>query len=154
MKKFLAIALVLFGTTAMACPDLAGTYMCPSYDENGNDIIVETTIAQSVDASGITNYEFITPDDSFAWPADGALSEFNFKDDESGSDMTIGLSLTCGSNTLTQFTSVNEVEVSGQVNYMSVTSVMSKDASGNLAKDETFVYEGQTFQQPSVCTKK
>lgn len=151
MKKFIASVVVFFGTSAFACPDLAGTYMCPSYDGG----IEETVVSQIVRADGVTIYDFATQDDSFTWPADGVLTSYTFKDDDSGSDYTVSFSLTCSGNTLLDYTFVKEIDTTGNETIMEIDEVVSKDAAGNLSYDTTYRYNGsQTHHEQRVCTKK
>jgi hypothetical protein len=150
MKSFiLTIAIALMGSMALACPNLAGVYMCPSPDSPR--VLVETTIEQYV-VDGVTHYVFITEDDSFEWPADGKLSEFSYKDDASGSDITIGISLTC--SILNQFIYNKEVDVIGNMYITSVSTNMTKLTNGDIARNQTINYNGQDFNFQDVCAKK
>lgn len=54
MNKAVVLALVLMGSTAMACPNLAGKYMCP--DDDG--VKQEMAVSQTVE-NGVTTYTMV-----------------------------------------------------------------------------------------------
>jgi hypothetical protein len=153
MKNIVAIVAVLFGSAAMACPNLAGTFTCPGYDEQGNQIQVQTTLTQQ-DANGVTVYSMATPDTSWEMPADGKLYQSNFKDEGSGHDMTVSTSLTCNGDVLSQYLSQKEVDDQGaQVSFIDGTIAMSLNADGSMAKTAEYHLDGQTYNQADTCVR-
>lgn len=71
--KLIVLASAFFGSVAMACPDLSGTYICG--DENTN---FESVVTQRVE-NGFTVYTETTPDGSVDYPADGKTYSFTEK---------------------------------------------------------------------------
>jgi hypothetical protein len=152
MKHLIAITAFIFGSAAIACPNLAGTFTCPGYDDSGNQIQIQTTINQN-DDSGVTVYSVSTVDSSWEMPADGKLYQSTFKD-ESNHDMTVATSLTCNGDVLSQYLSQKEVDEQGQqVSFIDGTISMSLNVDGSISKNAEYHIDGRGYSQQDICTR-
>lgn len=155
MKKMIVIAAMLIGSAAVACPDLTGTFVCPSMDQQGNPVDEIVTISQST-AGGVTTYTFADANgDAWGMPADGQLYSATYKNQESGNDVLFSTSMTCAGDVVDQFISQDEKDAAGtQVFYIEGNIKMSLDASKNLSKAVEYRFDGQTYNDAATCTRK
>lgn len=149
--KVLAAIVALSSTTAFACPDLAGTYVCPG--ENGD---VETAVAQVV-SNGVTIYTVTDVEGSYDLIADGATRTQQGQT-ETGNFATIDATNTCnGFASLTSVANYKEVDGTGKsVASFHMVQVVSRDAAtGGLSLNVKYSENGGPEQVgQGVCAKK
>lgn len=88
MKTVIA-ALVLFGSSAFACPDLSGNFTCTSPD--GTE---EISLSQAVNQAGVTVYTMANAMGTYEVAADSIAKNFAAPT-KTGTQMSTNVALTC-----------------------------------------------------------
>jgi hypothetical protein len=151
LSLFATAAVLMFSTSAFACPDLAGTYSCPADDGSMTDTIVAQVVV-----SGVTVYTVTDSEGSYDLIADGQTRSQSGQT-QTGNNATVTESNTCnGSANLTSVSTYNETDPTGKsVASFNVVQVASRDASGGLALTVRYSENGGAEQTASgVCAKK
>jgi hypothetical protein len=152
LSLFATAAVLVFSTSALACPDLAGTYSCPNEDGAAEDM----TVAQAV-VDGVTVFTVTDAEGSYEMMADG-VTRVQKGQTDTGNNATITESNTCnGSANLTTVASYNETDPTGKsVASFNLVQVVSRDAAtGGLALNVRYSENGGAEQVASgVCAKK
>lgn len=146
--KALAALIALSSTTAFACPDLAGTFMCPG--ENGE--MVATTVSQVV-TNGVTVYTVTDVEGSYELIADG-VTRTQSGQTQTGNNATIDSTNTCNADaSLTSVANYNEVDAAGKsVASFKMVQEAARAANGGLALNVTYSENGGPEQKAQgVC---
>lgn len=97
MKKLIIALASLFSVSALACPNLAGSYQCSYEDENGNAQTYEQTVSQA-EVNGVTVYTTESEGETMEFIADGQTRTDVNTDD--GYALKQSLTVTCAGNAL------------------------------------------------------
>lgn len=141
MKKLFSILVFLASASAIACPDLSGTYQCPKNSQDPADTGV-ITLSSIVD-NGAFYYvqtDADEPNNPSYLPTDGK----EYKDQKGSS--YIG---TCSES---QFT-MNTAGVDPQVGPFTVVQNLSKNAQEGLHVEGTLTIQGNNYPFSETCTR-
>jgi microcystin-dependent protein len=143
MSKSLVLAALLMGSTAFACPDLSGTYVCQS--EQGP---VESVVTQAV-VNGVTVFTETSGGESSSMAADGKAVTSVEK--EEGVVYTMTQVATCSADALNiDINLVVADEAGNKLGEVTALAAVSLDASKNLQTVTTSQGQSET----TVCTRK
>jgi hypothetical protein len=143
--KFIAVAALLLGSTAFACPDLSGTYVC---EQDGQK--TENVVAQS-EAAGVTTYTATEDGETTTLVADGKpYTEVETEEDYVYTTTTVA---TCAADALNLDINLDLTDKAGnKMMTVKAKAVVSLDANKNLQLVTTDDQSGQT--QTQVCVRK
>lgn len=143
--KLIVIAGMLFGSVAMACPDLSGTFICK--DEQNSP--AEFTVSQTV-VNGSTLYTITDAEGPFSFPTDGKTYTSTHK-----GDGYVAVTQTVGSCSADIFNITYRIDFQYEGSDETTTTNLKTAVSLDASRDLQFV-DTQDAGDPltTVCTRK